>query len=56
MLFRSAEAQAEHFPGAEIVADYRDLLDRDDIDAVDICTPTAFHAEMSMAFTRPAST
>ncbi len=46
------EAKAEHFPGAEIVADYRDVLDRDDVDAVDICTPTKLHAEMSMAFHR----
>ncbi|MFO8080778.1 MAG: Gfo/Idh/MocA family oxidoreductase [Armatimonadota bacterium] len=42
------EAKAEHFPGAEIIADWRDLLERDDFDAADICTPTRFHAEMSI--------
>lgn len=42
-------AKAEHFPGAEILEDWRDLLDRDDFDAADVCTPTRFHAEMSMA-------
>ncbi|MGD9497984.1 MAG: Gfo/Idh/MocA family protein [Armatimonadota bacterium] len=42
-------ARAEHFPDAEVIADWRELLERDDFDAADICTPTGFHAEMSMA-------
>lgn len=42
-------ARAEHFSGAEVIADWRALLERDDFDAADICTPTRFHAEMSMA-------
>ena len=42
-------AKREHFPGAEIIEDWRDLLERDDFDAADICTPTRFHAEMSIA-------
>lgn len=46
------EAQREHFSGAEIIGDWRDLLERDDFDAADICTPTAFHAEMSIALHR----
>lgn len=42
-------AKAEHFPGAQIMENWRDLLERDDFDAADICTPTRFHAEMSIA-------
>lgn len=30
--------------------DWRQLLDRDDIDAVDICTPAILHAEIACAF------
>ena len=43
------EAREKHFPGATILEDWRDLLERDDFDAADICTPTCFHAEMSIA-------
>lgn len=35
--------------GADAVADYRELLRRDDIDAVDICTPTSTHEEIAVA-------
>ncbi len=46
----AARAQADHFPAARVLSDFRDLLERDDYDAVDICTPTRFHAEYSIAF------
>lgn len=36
----------------EWTTDYRDLLSRDDIDAVDICLPVVAHAEVSLAFLR----
>ena len=49
----AAEAAREHhFPKAKIVSDHRDLLGQDDFDAVDICTPTRFHAPMSLDFHR----
>jgi myo-inositol 2-dehydrogenase/D-chiro-inositol 1-dehydrogenase len=34
----------------ETVADWRELLERPDVDAVAICSPTAFHAEQVAAF------
>jgi UDP-N-acetylglucosamine 3-dehydrogenase len=44
----SAEAAAIE-AGAEIVDDWRDLIARDDIDAVDICSPNSAHAEQAVA-------
>ena len=35
--------------GADAVNDYRELLSRSDIDAVDICTPTSTHEEIAVA-------
>ena len=35
--------------GAAVHADYRELLARDDIDAVDVCTPEFLHAEQVVA-------
>ena len=40
---KSAEALAKKFAIPEAVDDYRRLLDRKDIDAVDICVPTDLH-------------
>jgi predicted dehydrogenase len=39
-------------PQAEVVVDYRQLLERKDVDAVYICSPNAMHAEMSIAAAR----
>ena len=41
----SAEALAKEFVIPQVVDDYRRLLDRKDIDAVDICVPTDLHHE-----------
>ncbi len=40
-----AEAAAKEFDIPEVVDDYRRLLDRKDIDAVDLCVPTDLHHE-----------
>lgn len=42
-----AERYAGDFPGAQVCADYRELLGRADIDAVDICTPNDLHAPIA---------
>lgn len=39
-----AQAMAEH-PGVEVYRDYRELLRRDDVEAVDIVLPTFVHAQ-----------
>jgi predicted dehydrogenase len=39
-------------PGAALVEDWRDLVDRTDVDVVDVCTPNAFHAPISLAALR----
>jgi predicted dehydrogenase len=46
----SAEAARDEWGGGEVVEDWRDLVARDDIDAVDLCTPNALHAEAAIAF------
>lgn len=48
----SAEAARDEWGGGEIVDDWKQLVDRDDIDAVDLCTPNALHAEAAIAFAR----
>jgi predicted dehydrogenase len=45
----SAEAARDEHGSGDVVNDWRDLLTRDDVDAVDICTPNALHAEMAVA-------
>lgn len=39
----------ELFPEAETFIDYRKLLERADIDAIDICTPNDLHSEIAIA-------
>jgi myo-inositol 2-dehydrogenase/D-chiro-inositol 1-dehydrogenase len=49
---RSEESQAkarEAYPEAEIFGNYRDLLARDDLDAVDIVLPSYLHHEVAQA-------
>ncbi|MFC7492738.1 MULTISPECIES: Gfo/Idh/MocA family protein [unclassified Nocardioides] len=45
---RAAEA-AERLGWAESSADWRDVVNRDDIDVIDICTPGDTHAEIAIA-------
>jgi UDP-N-acetylglucosamine 3-dehydrogenase len=44
----SAQAAAAQWGGGAVVADWQDVLTRADVDAVDICTPNATHAEMAV--------
>lgn len=44
-----ARAFAEQFGWPESGTDWRSVLDREDIDVVDICTPPQFHAELARA-------
>lgn len=44
-----AERAAARFGAATPYADYRRLLDRPDVDLVDICTPEFLHAEQTVA-------
>ncbi|MEY2567499.1 MAG: hypothetical protein QOE35_2028 [Actinomycetota bacterium] len=45
----SAEAAASDWGGGEVTDDWHSVLDRTDIDAVDVCTPNRLHAEMAVA-------
>lgn len=45
----SLRAFADRWGWKEIATDWRSVLQRDDIDAVDIATPTHLHAEMAIA-------
>lgn len=45
----AAAAAAAQWGGGATVTDWRDALARDDVDAVDICTPNALHAEVAVA-------
>ncbi len=46
-----AQAAAKQFggPDALVCTDYNDLLKRDDIDVIHVCTPNSTHAEISIA-------
>lgn len=45
----NAQAFADQWQYESIETDWRRLLDRDDIDAIDICTPNNTHAEIAKA-------
>ncbi len=45
----SAEAAAADWGGGAVVTDWREALERADVDAVDVCTPNAMHAEVAIA-------
>jgi predicted dehydrogenase len=45
----ATEAAARKFGWAEWSTDWRELVDRDDIDVVDICTPGDSHREIALA-------
>ena len=45
----SRAAAREAHPGVEIYGDYRELLDRDDIDIIDITVPNVLHHEVAAA-------
>lgn len=47
-----AEEVAEHYGAAHATTDLADVLDRADVDAVILCTPTQLHAEQSVAVLR----
>ena len=46
---RSQAAARQNHPGVTIYSDYRDLLGRDDLDAVDVVVPNALHYEVGRA-------
>lgn len=46
---RTARLVRDAFPAAQACTDYRELLARPDIDAVDICTPNHLHSEIAIA-------
>lgn len=46
---RARKATAESFIGFDTYSDFRDLLARDDIDTVTVCTPDHWHALVSIA-------
>ncbi len=48
----SAERAAAQWGSGDVVDDWRAVLERDDVDAVDICSPNALHAEMAIAAAR----
>jgi predicted dehydrogenase len=45
----AAKETAERFGWASVESDWRRLLERDDIDIIDICTPSDTHAEIGIA-------
>lgn len=49
---RAAELAAKLGIEADVVLDYRELLARDDVQAVSVCTPPFLHAEISAASLR----
>jgi predicted dehydrogenase len=48
----SAEAAATECGGGPVFDDWREVVARDDVDAVDICSPNSSHAEQAIAAAR----
>lgn len=46
---RAKAVRDKFYPEAEVYTDYRELLKREDIEAVDICTPNYLHSEIAIA-------
>ena len=44
-----AEAAAETFGAGDVSDDYRAVVERDDVDVIDVCTPSHTHFELAMA-------
>lgn len=44
-----AEAAAKQYGIGHVATDWRELIDREDVDVIDICTPPAFHREVAIA-------
>lgn len=45
----TAEAQAQRLGVSEVYTDYIEMLDRERLDAIDICAPNVFHSEVAIA-------
>ncbi len=52
----SLEAMAARWGWSGTTTDWRTLVDRDDIDIVDVATPNVLHAEMAIAFAEAGKT
>jgi predicted dehydrogenase len=48
----SAEAAASEWGGGVVIDDWRDVVTRDDIDAVDVCSPNYAHRKQAVAAAR----
>lgn len=48
----SAQAAADEWGSGVVLADWRDVIIRDDIHAIDICSPNLFHRKQAVAATR----
>ncbi len=46
---KNAEAFAEQWGYESVETDWKKVIEQDDVDAVDICTPNNFHAEIAIA-------
>jgi hypothetical protein len=51
-LFYAKQRPADHFKGVKAYADFRELLDKEDVDAVKVMTPDHLHATVAVAALR----
>jgi UDP-N-acetylglucosamine 3-dehydrogenase len=49
---RSAQEAARLWGGGEVLDSWHEVLERSDVDAIDVCTPNASHAEITVAAAR----